>query len=136
MRRRALFVIWVALAAVGALLALFAGTNLALALPAAALAIAAAAAGGATALIERVQFPERPAPTVASDSLVPLTEAFRSGTIGRQSVLAAIRSLEREMLGAGAPFLTFEREQELLRAKDEEFRAWANERMGALEAAT
>lgn len=129
-----------ALAAAGA--AIDAGRNLAVALPAGALAVLLIAIVGVAEIRSRTSplTPEgaEPGPSprherVEGDSLLRLRRAFKSGQIGRASILAALHALEQD-LGAGGPApLSLEDERRALDLSPEEFRQWIDGRLRSIE---
>jgi hypothetical protein len=86
------------LVAAGAtVLAVLAGGNFALALPAAGLAVLAAALLFVRTWSRRARAPESPAAAPRTDT-DRLRLAFHSGRIGREEVVVALNRLERELL--------------------------------------
>jgi hypothetical protein len=133
--RRLLIAASVAAGVLG-LVALLGGTNLSVVIPAAMLAILSATIAGVALLLGRVRFPP-PAPLSAEfETSLPLWESFRSGQLGRQTVIATLRQLSREMLGPGAAELSEGQEQALLMMGPAEFRDWADQAMSRLEASS
>ncbi len=135
----------VVLSGAGTAVALFAGSNLELTLPAALVAVAAAAALGfgriAPTLRRRVASrltlaEERPAFGWASSPLLTLRRGFAGGRMGRQTVLASLRALERDLSPTGRTPLSIEEERDLLQLPTSQFRQWVEGRLELLEAAT
>ena len=129
-----------AFAAAGA--AIDAGRDLAVALPAGALAVLLITIVGITEIQSRTS-PLTPGGTesgpsprherVEGDSLLRLRRAFKSGPIGRASILAAIHALEQD-LGPGGPApLSLEDERQALNLSPEEFRKWIDGRLRGIE---
>jgi hypothetical protein len=132
-----------AIAAAG--LAIYAGNNLLFAVPAGAVAIAMVAVVGAAQLRGRTSalLPARSgmarAPVtsrIESDSLLRLRRSFSSGEIGRGSILATVRALERDMSPGGRTALSLEAEREILDLSADKFREWVDERLRKIEAVT
>lgn len=136
----ALFLGLLALAA-----AIQAGNNLTIAVPAAAVGVALVALVGVVEVRSRTSQlwhargavlvrppPERP----TSDSLLQLRKSFRAGIIGRSSILATLRALERDLAPAGRTLLSLEDERAILDLPPEPFRRWVEERIRRIEAAT
>ncbi|MCI4367645.1 MAG: hypothetical protein L3K08_07835 [Thermoplasmata archaeon] len=121
---------------VGIGLALWAGGNVDTAVPAAVLAVAGAAGLAAQELWPRLRRPSAPVPLPVGDPLVGLRDAFRSGRLGRQTIIASVASLHRG-LGEGirGP-LSLEEERRLIRASAGEFRRWLEGEVTQLESAT
>lgn len=133
----------VGLALVATGVAVQAGNNLSVAVPAASGAVFLISVVGVLEVGERsrdlvavVAGVGRPAMLhrVESDSLLRLRRAFASGSIGRTSILATIRALERDLSPAGRTLLSLEAERSVLHLPPEEFRAWIDERLRRIEA--
>ena len=133
---RSFLIVLVTITAAGSAFAFYAGADVGAALLGATIAIVAAAVAGISVLSGQVRRPARPNIPTPSDSFVPLREAFRTGRLGRQAVIATLRSLERDMLGPAGRLLPFDQEQQLLLLTPKEFREWAVARMRILEAST
>lgn len=122
-----------------------AGDNVNIAVPAGAVAVLLVAIVGASRLRSTtVQLVparagvvhEAPPRREESDSLLRLRRAFRGGEIGRSSILATVRALERELVPGSRPPLTLDSERALLQLPSDEFRQWVDDRLGPIEAAT
>lgn len=132
-------------ALVAAAVAVQAGNNLPVAVPAGAVAIFLVGVAGATALGSRSHtlVPVRSGVVrqagrerVESDSLLRLRRSFRTGQIGRSAILATVRALERDLGPSGRTSLSLDAEHEVLTLPPEEFRKWVDERLQRIEATT
>ncbi len=125
--------------------AIQAGNDLTIAVPAGAVGVALVALVGVvevrsrTSQLWRVRGtvlvrlpPDRP----TSDSLLQLRKSFRAGIIGRSSILATLRGLERDLAPTGRTLLSLEEERAILDLPPEPFRRWVEERIRRIEAAT
>jgi hypothetical protein len=141
------FLSWVlvGLAIAFAAVAIYAGNNLVVAVPTAAVAVLFVSIVGATELQARssrlvpVQAGVSRQPTnsrVESDSLLRLRRSFTSGEMGRSSVLASVRALERDLSPTGRTALTLDGERAVLDLPPEQFRKWVDDRLQRIEAAT
>jgi hypothetical protein len=79
---------------------------------------------------------QEPPDRVESDSLLRLRRAFTSGTMGRSAILATVRALERDLSPWGRTLLSLEAERRLLELPPEQFRSWIDERLRRIEATT
>jgi hypothetical protein len=141
------FLSWVLVggAVVAALVAIQAGDNLVVAVPVGAVAVLLVSIVGAVELQSR-STPFAPARggvarqgvryRVESDSLLRLRRSFGSGEIGRSSILATVRALERDLNPAGRTPLSLEGEREVLDLPPDQFRRWVDARLARIEAAT
>jgi hypothetical protein len=123
-----------ALGAAAAGIAIWAGSNLSVALPAGALAVAAAAfllvdAGLRSASPSR----RAPAPTPTNPKR-NLRAAFRSAGFGREVILDAVDRVDRILLRPELPTRSIEESQRVQRMSPEEFRAYLRDRLDAIEA--
>ena len=117
-------------------LAVWAGGNVDTAVPAAVLAVGGAAGLAAQELWPRLRRPTTPPTLLVGDPLVGLRDAFRSGQLGRQTIIATIATLHRGLGGGAASPLPLEEERRLLRASSTEFRRWLEGEVTRLERAT
>jgi hypothetical protein len=76
------------------------------------------------------------AESVESDSMLRLRRGFDTGEIGRASILATLRALERELGPGGLSQLSLESERMVLRLPSDQFRNWVDDRVRRIEAAT
>jgi len=121
-----------------------AGNNLPVAVPVGALAVLLVTVVGASALQDRsTRLAPTPGgmvrpvhPRVESDSLLRLRQSFGSGEIGRSSILATVRALERDMSPSGRTLLSLEAERTILALPSDQFRRWIDDRLRQIEAAT
>jgi hypothetical protein len=120
----------------GLVLALWAGPNLAVALPSAALASLSAATYAGWLLADRVRYPVGPPPVLVGDPVMTLRESFHSGSIGRQTIIQLIATMERNSGELAALSVTPEEEQQLLGGTAKQFRAWVDGRLRRLERET
>ncbi len=136
---------FVVLSGAGTAVALLAGSHVEVTLPAALVAVAAAAALGfgrmSPTLRRRVASrptlaEERPAFGWTSNPLLTLRRGFAGGRLGRQTVLASLRALERDLSPVGRTPLSIEQERDLLQLPTSQFRQWVESRLELLEAAT
>lgn len=125
----------VALAAVATALALWAGSNLALAVPAGVVAVAAAAFLFGEAWLRhgtRRAVPATPLP--AADSASALRTNFRSGPLGREAIVVLLDRLEREGLHPELPARRPAEFARFARLSPAEFRRYVRDRLDELEA--
>jgi hypothetical protein len=123
-----------ALAVAAAGVAIWAGSNLSVALPAGAVAVAAAAfllvdAGLRSAPPER----RPPAPRPANPKQ-NLRASFRSAGFGREVILDAVDRVDRILLSPELPTRSIEESQRVQRMTADEFRAYLASRLDAIEA--
>lgn len=121
--------------AFGTGLALWASANPQLFALGGTLAGVAALGLGGSMLLERM----RALPPVArpdTQTLVVLRESFGSTSLGRQNVVAALATLDRELRGRSRPTITPEEERRLAGVGRLEFRRWVEERLAELERET
>jgi hypothetical protein len=125
--------------------AIYAGSNLPVAVPTATVAVLLVSIVGATELHARSSrfVPVRAGvsrqPTssrVESDSLLRLRQSFTSGEMGRSSVLASLRALERDLSPTGRTALTLDGERAVLNLPPDQFRKWVDDHLQRIEAAT
>jgi hypothetical protein len=138
---------WVLLggAVVASAVAIQAGNHVTVAVPSAATAILLVSIAGALEIQSRsarlTPVPEAEgSPSgggrLESDSLLRLRRAFRSGEIGRTTILATVHALERD-LGPGVRTpLSVEEERRALQLPQDQFRTWVDERLQRIEAAS
>jgi len=128
-----------------AAVAVQAGNNLQIAIPAGALAVFLVAIVGATQLRSAATSlaPARAGivrPPVREreewDSLLQLRRSFGAGEIGRASILLTVRALEREVSPSPLSSLSLEAERALLDLPPEQFRQWVDQRLRRIEVAT
>jgi hypothetical protein len=132
--------------AVGAAgIAIYAGNNLVVAVPAGSVAILSVAVVGAMELQSRsarlvtvrAGVARQPTPhRIETDSLLRLRRSFTAGEIGRSSILATVRALERDLSPTGRTPLSLEAERQLLDLPTDQFRNWVDDRLRRIEAAT
>ncbi|HEV8049050.1 MAG TPA: hypothetical protein VGP88_00480 [Thermoplasmata archaeon] len=105
-----------------------------------ALAATGAALAGAGVLLLVSPAVRHRGPTAPDDpvgsSLVLLREAFRSGPLGRQAIIASVVSLEQGTTGATLRRLDPEEERRLVASDPAAFRAWLDQRLTRLEQET
>lgn len=125
--------------------AIQAGNNLSVAVPAAAAAVALVALVGVLEVRSRssslgsARGTMRVEPATRgpeTDSLLQLRRSFRAGRMGRSSILATLRALERDMSPTGRTPLTLQEEQIVLGMPPDQFRRWVEERVRRIEGAT
>ncbi|MGI0131592.1 MAG: hypothetical protein ACREDK_00610 [Thermoplasmata archaeon] len=127
---------WVGVVIVGLAAAGWAGGNLSTAVPAATLAAIAAAALAAQELWPKVRRPVAPLPPLSGDPLVALRDAFTTGRLGRQTIVATIATLHRELGHGTLAHTSAEDERRLLDLPASEFRAWVEGEVARLERGT
>jgi hypothetical protein len=128
-----------------AIVAIQAGSNLQVAVPVGTLAVLLVSVAGGLELSART---DRLASTrvgvirqasherVESDSLLRLRRAFSSGEIGRSSILASVRALERDLSPTGRTPLSLDAERTILNLPPDQLRRWIDDRLRRIEAAT
>jgi hypothetical protein len=128
-----------------AALAIEAGNHLVVAVPIGAAAVILISVAGALELAPRSSRFEAThggaavQPTTGrleSDSLLRLRRSFGSGKIGRSSILATVRALERDLSPSGRTPLSLDDEQKVLHLPPDQFRGWVDDRLKRIEAAT
>ncbi len=119
-------------AAVATALAVLAGGNLALALPAAALAVLAAALLFARGWSKRARRPD-PLPARPRTDTDRLRLAFHSGRIGREEVVIALNRLERSFLDPGVPPPAVDELTRVAALPPDQFRAYVRAQLDRLE---
>lgn len=122
-----LIVVGAVLAAVGA-----ASTDLSAATALAATGAAVAAFGGFVWVGPTVRHRYPAAPIPAGSTLTLLRDAFRSGPLGRQAIVATVVSLERDA-GIVATGMGPDEERRLLALPPAEFRSWLDGRLDRME---
>jgi hypothetical protein len=121
---------------VGAVVTLWAGPNLATAVPVAGFTALVASGYVGGLLYYRVRWP-RPAPaSISGDPIIGLREAFGSGPIGRQKIILMVTTLERSLGEHRAEPVAPEEEHRLLSASRGEFHRWVDGRLRRLESDT
>jgi hypothetical protein len=122
-----------ALAGAAVAVALLAGRNLVVAIPAAALAVVIASLAFASAWSERAEAPAD-APVAARTDTDRLRLAFRSGRIGREEIVVTLHRLERTFRDAGLPPPTVAEMGRVAALPPDEFLQFVRERLDRLEA--
>jgi hypothetical protein len=124
----------IALAVAATLVALDAGSNLSVAIPAGVAAVVAAGllfAGSLGEVAWRSPPSREVEPPMATSTL---RAAFRSGRSGRLSIVLELDRIERLSTRPNLPMREAREEAELRRMSPSEFRAYLNARLDALEA--
>ncbi len=125
--------------------AIQAGNDLTVAVPAAAAAVGLVALVGVLEVRSRSSSAasgrraieiEPEARGAETDSLLQLRRSFRAGRMGRSSILATLRALERDMSPTGRTPLTLPEERAVLELPPDQFRRWVEERVRRIEGAT
>jgi hypothetical protein len=132
---RGLAVLLAAFAVLGAVVAFLTSSELSAAVPAAVLAMAAASGAAAVVLAGSTRFRAPPDPPRLQDAPVELLDAFRSGRLGRVTLIGALRRLDRafdEHRGS----LSVTEEERLLAAPANEFLGWVEAELDRLESST
>ncbi len=133
MTRWAIGITLPAIAACAVAIAVWAGSNLAIALPASVAAVAAASLLFAEAFVRR--------PTVDGGALPPpeggpaarLRDSLRSGTLGHESIVDQVDRLERSAGNPGLPVRLREELEQLARLPPGEFLRYLDERLDRIE---
>jgi hypothetical protein len=134
-RARPLALLLTAVAALSGAGAFFTSSDLSTAIPLAALGVAASSGLAVVVLAGETRF-FPPSPSVrAASAPVPLRDAFRTGALGRTTIIASLRSLDHS-LGAGREPLSAEEEDRLTSAPSEEFLRWVEQQLTRLEGGT
>jgi hypothetical protein len=116
--------------------AVWAGTNVAVAEPAAAGALLLGAVWLALAIQPRLRRMDDGIDPTQFEGLTFLGDAFEEGAMGRQTIIATISGLDSEVFGSRHAALGLDEEMRLSRASPREFREWVNVRLTELEGAT
>ncbi|HXQ94376.1 MAG TPA: hypothetical protein VN864_04310 [Thermoplasmata archaeon] len=96
-----------------------------------------AAVGVALLMVPAIRHRGLPVPPdPVGSSLIRLREAFRSGPLGRQAIIASVVSLERNSTGGSLRRLDPEAERRLVASDPATFRAWLDDRLSRLEEET
>lgn len=132
-RHRDLFAVLLAVAVVATGIAVWAGPNFVIALPAAVAAVVAAGLLFLGAGLDRIPSrPLRSAPVPAT-SMVGLRRAFTSGRLGRESLVETLDRLERAGPNPDLPALRPDEADRIWRMPPKEFREYLRERLDQLE---
>lgn len=123
----------VILVVVGGAVAVIAGPNLSVTVPAVAIAGAGGIALGVEGLAANLRRSRTPPPFVEFDPLVGISNAFTAGPLGRQRVIAELGRLRREFFGSTQAPLDPAAERRLLLASREEFHRWVAQELSRLE---
>jgi hypothetical protein len=124
------------LAAAGSGIALWAGPNLDVAVPAAATGVACAVALALLGFARQVRVPKGADVLGEYDSFLLLRSAFQKGLLGRAAIMASIAGLEAELLGPRRNVRSLDEEEALRTASPREFVGWVDGRLNELEAAS
>jgi len=113
--------------------AVWAGPNAAVAVPAAGLAVAGVALLAALSFVGRL----RPSRTLFRPperaTLVLLREGFRSGPLGRQSIITALGGLDASIRGPRRAPVSMDEESRIREMPSADFRRWVETRLAELE---
>lgn len=135
----------VGLAIAAAAVAIHAGNNLIVAVPVGAVAVLLVSVVGVVELQSRTSpldptaggiVRETARDRVETDSMLKLRRSFRTGEIGRSSIMATVRALERDLSPTGRTPLSFDAERQVLDLPPDQFRQWVDDRLHRIEAAT
>ncbi len=126
----------VVIAVVATGVALWAGPNLPIALPAAVVAIGAATLLLAEVAIRSPAAPRRPTSGPPRRELGEIRTAFASGELGRERLVALLDRLEPVGPSGSRPTRTPEELRTISRLGTDEFREYVRERLSRLEATT
>ena len=126
----------IGLGGVSAILAVAATANPGLELELAVAGTALAAGGGMLVLWPSVRHRYTPAPPVIGSTLMLLRDAFRSGPLGRQAIIAAVVSLEHRRDPSATVGMNPDEERRILALDARGFRSWLDERLDRLERET
>jgi len=124
------------LGGVAAILGVAATANPGLEVELAVAGTALAAFGGVLVLWPSVRHRYAPAPPVVGATLMLLRDAFRSGPLGRQAIVAAVVSLEHRRDPSAAVGMNPDEERRILALDSRGFRSWLDERLDRLERET
>jgi hypothetical protein len=100
------------------------------------LAVAGAAlaiVGSVLLLAPNVRHPHSEEAPIVGSPLVLLRDAFQSGPLGRQAIIATVVSLEASGRSSGATGMSPDEERRLIQLDPRAFRAWLDERLTRLE---
>lgn len=125
-----------AIAVVATGVAVWAGSNLAVALPSATVAIAAAGLLFAEVWLRSPPLGRRGGPTAPRGAPSEVREAFRSGRLGREKLVLALDQLERAGPNPNLPGRRSEEIREFGRMNAAEFRTYVRRRLDELEERT
>jgi hypothetical protein len=120
-------------AAAATAVAVWAGDNTGVAVPAAAAAVLG------IALLASMSFAGRIRPTRSTfrpperATLVLLRESFRSGPLGRQSIITTIGGLDASIRGSRRAVVSMDEESRIREMPPSEFRQWVETRLSELE---
>ncbi|MCI4346067.1 MAG: hypothetical protein L3K07_04870 [Thermoplasmata archaeon] len=135
MRARPIALLLAVVAALAGTWAFFSSSNLSTAIPLAALGVAAASGLAIVVLAGETRFfPTESAPR-AQYVPVALRDAFRTGALGRATIIATLRGLDHAFGAAREP-MSAEEEERLIGASSEVFLGWVEEQLVRLEAGT
>jgi hypothetical protein len=94
---------------------------------------ALAMVGSVLLLYPNVRHPVSDEPPLVGSPLVLLRDAFRSGPLGRQAIIATVVSLEASGRTTGAMGMSPDEERRLIQLDPRAFRAWLDDRLTRLE---
>jgi len=126
---------WYALPLAGGAIgiSIWAGPNLAVALPAAIVAVIAVLLLVWAAIGQRTRHVSSAAAAFDTNPMERLQAAFRTGAIGRSLVIAELDGLDRSLRHDSSLGVSPHAEQNLLRASEEDFRRYVRNRLQELE---
>jgi len=122
-------------AGLAASVAVAAGPNTAVAVPAAGVAVGVAALL-LVSVLERTAWPPLRTRTSSRDRSIPIRAAFEEGKLGRRELIQILDSLERTGYGLAPPVLSAEELDHLVARSPEEFRRYLDVRVSELEGRT
>jgi hypothetical protein len=131
-RARPVALLLTAVAALSGAGAFFTSSDLSTSIPLAALGVAAAAGLAVVVLAGETRFFPATPSVRAGSAPVPLRDAFRTGALGRATIIASLRSLDHS-LGDGREPISPEEEDRLTSAPSEEFLGWVEQQLTRLE---